>query len=197
MSNYQDAVKATWFVKSEQSNGGYEYVEGTAIRVKGNIWVTCAHCISNWTGKTVLENIKISSGDWKITDLPVRVVDVDWARDLATLRPIPLTSIPKNLAYFEASKNLPKPEDQVGILGYPSSAEHQPPIFMKSNVIRTRGYHGVSRIEIDKPILEGNSGGPVFDEHYKLVGIVVEGATVQKGMNSCIAIDELDHLRKF
>ena len=53
----------------------------------------------------------------------------------------------------------------------------------------------MQRVEIDKPLLQGNSGGPVFDEEYRVVGVVVEGATVTVGMNSCVAATEIAALR--
>ncbi len=197
VQNIEDAIKATWYVNAETHGTSYEVMTGTALRFKGNVWITCAHCISDFSKKKLHAEIYLSSGDWSVTKLYVRVVDVDWSRDLAVLRPIPMTPLPRNLAYFEPSVTLPAPESKLGILGFPSSKEYQPPIFMRARTVRVRGYHGVSRIEIDKPILSGNSGGPVFDENYRLLGIVVEGATVSEGMNSCIAVSEFIKLKKY
>jgi RNA-directed DNA polymerase len=193
----QDAVRATWHLISD------EYVEGTAFRFVDNIWVTCAHCIGSIATKTIYGGIKLSSGDWSSADLDVRVVSVDWDRDLAILRPKPLQAIPRHLPYFVSAKALPAQDDRVGVMGFPSPRPGQPPIFMRARILRCRSKKGISRIEIDKQVLKGNSGGPLFNEDYQVLGVVVEGAAVivkedtyDHGENACISISELSTLDK-
>lgn len=104
---------------------------------------------------------------------------------------MPLEPIPRHLAYFSLSTREVFAQDQVGIYGFPASNEYQPPIFMRARVVRVRHVYSVSRIEIDKQIAKGNSGGPVVDEDYRVIGVVVEGATIETGMNSCISAKEI------
>ena len=144
----------------------------------------------------------MDSGDWRFKDLKVRVVSVDWGRDLAVLRPVPLQQVPRNLPYFVLSPDLPEREQRVGTIGFPAPIPNQPPIFMRARILRCRTKSGVDRIEIDKQILKGHSGGPLFNEHYQVLGVVVEGAAVtvneeniwNHGENACIAIGELGKL---
>lgn len=191
VKSYAEAQSATWFVRSEKIVGDWDLIDGTAFKISGQEWVTCAHCIGNLSTKTVYSKIQLSSGDWEIEQLAVRVVRVDWHRDLAILRPCPLVPLPRHLAYFAIADYVPIQTALLGVIGFPSSNEQQPPIFLRTRVVRTRPISGVLRIEIDKPIQQGNSGGPVFDEKYRVVGVVVEGATVSMGMNSCVAATEI------
>jgi len=195
VKNITDATNATWHLVAKNETGLLE-VSGTAFRLKGNVWVTCAHCAGSLQTKTAYAQIALVSGALKI-ELPVRIVDIEWHLDIAILRPIPMVPTPRNLAYFDVSRGQVVADTRLGVLGFPSSNIYQPPIFMRTRVVRVRAISGVSRVEIDKPILGGNSGGPVFDEHYRLVGIVVEGGTVTEGMNACISASELKHLRRF
>lgn len=192
----QDAINATWYL----TNG--DFFEGTAFRFEGGIWVTCAHCIGDLVSRKLYEDVTLSSGDWSIKDLKVRVASIDWDRDIATLRPLPLNPIPRYLAYFRSAAGLPDQDARVGTIGFPAARLQQPPIFMRARVLRCRTKKGVSRIEIDKQILKGNSGGPLFDENYNVIGIVVEGAAVivkedtwDYGENACVAIGELANLK--
>lgn len=192
----QDAIRATWYTLND------EFIEGTAFRFERNIWVTCAHCVGDMVSKTIYSGNVISSGDWRVRDLKVRVLSIDWDRDLAILRPIPLQPVPRHLPYFAEAKYSPAQEQRVGTIGFPAARLNQPPIFMRARVLRIRTKKAVSRIEIDKQILKGNSGGPLFDEKYLVFGVVAEGAAVavnkdnvwDHGENACISIGELRNL---
>ena len=192
---YADAASATWFVRSESTIGDYDCVDGTAFKIAGQEWVTCPHCIGDLRIKKVRETITLYSHDSTIKPILVRVAKVDWGRDLAILRPQPLELVPRYLAYFEFAKSIPAPATTVGLMGYPSSHERQLPIFLRSKIVRLRMVSGVERVEIDKQIMKGHSGGPVFDENYKVVGVVVEGGTIDVGMNSCVNANEIKKLR--
>jgi len=192
----QDAIRATWYIFND------EYIEGTAFRYEGNIWITCAHCVGDIKTRTVYSGNAISSGDWRVCNLKVRVVSIDWDRDLVILRPIPLQPVPRHLPYFAKAGYIPAQEQRVGTIGFPAVRINQPPIFMRARILRCRTKKMVSRIEIDKQILKGNSGGPLFDEQYLVLGVVAEGAAVavnqeniwDHGENACIAIGEIDSL---
>ena len=191
VKNFPEAQAATWFVRGENQTGEYDVFDGTAIKLAGHEWVTCAHCVGNLKTKTVHSSIYLFSQNKSLGPIGARAVHVDWDRDLAILRPSPLVRVPRHLAYFEVANYVPIAAAVVGVMGYPSSHEHQPPVFFRARVVRTRPLKGVLRIEIDKSIQQGNSGGPVFDDKYRLVGVVVEGATIDEGMNSCVGASEI------
>lgn len=191
-----DADKATWYLTADgPMMGNYDVVNGTAFRYRGNVWITCAHCIGSLKFRTAFPQIVLTrrTGEKVFT----RVVDVDWHRDLAILRPMPLEHIPRDLPFFVPSSSAIRGGDTLGVMGFPSSVENQAPAFMRTDVVRTRAVSGVERIEVDKPIVQGNSGGPIFDLNYRVVGVVVEGASVTSGMNSCVAIREIATLKFF
>lgn len=195
VKTFVEARAATWFIRAENLEGDYDVIDGTAFKILGHEWVTCAHCAGDRRTRTIYQSIHLYSSDGPAVGIGVRVASIDWDRDLAILRPRPMISIPRHLAHFAIAEYSPVAPALVGVMGFPSSQERQPPIFLRSRVVRTRAVSGVQRIEIDKPIQQGNSGGPVFDDDYRVVGVVVEGATVTTGMNSCVAASEIAFLR--
>lgn len=195
VKTHAEAMAATWFVRAEVHEGGYDLIEGTAFKVDGQEWVTCAHCVGDMGKKAVFPSVRLYANDGSGDEISARVAKIDWHRDIAILRPRPMVPVPRHLAYFAIADYSPEPPTVVGVMGFPSSNEGQRPIFLRARVVRSRGVSGVQRVEIDKPLLQGNSGGPVFDEDYRVVGVVVEGATVTAGMNSCVAASEINDMR--
>jgi RNA-directed DNA polymerase len=202
--SFEDAKKATWFIEGEGQLADETHIgqTGTAFRVKEKVWITCAHCVGDFGTRTLFTTIKMTSQSWPKFDFFARVVDVDWDLDLAVLRPQPLELIPNNMAYFEFNSDVYANADaavvgsRIGVMGFPSSLSHQSPIFMRAEIVRVRGVGGVSRIEIDKQLFKGNSGGPIFDESYKVLGVVVEGTMEDRLiLNSCIAISQIGKLK--
>ena len=60
----------------------------------------------------------------------------------------------------------------------------------------SREIEGVDFIQITAPISQGNSGGPLIDEHGKVVGINCKTAAEGQNLNFAIAIHELDRLSR-
>lgn len=143
VQSYEDADRATWYLLAEGSlSNGYDAVNGTAFRFENNVWITCAHCVGSLLLKEVLPQIRLSRREPGVPTIFVRVVDVDWHRDIAVLRPLPMEPVPKSLAYFCRARQLPEREDQVGLMGFPSSIEHHPPGFMRARVVsRLLNFH--------------------------------------------------------
>lgn len=97
-----DADKATWYLTADGPlMGDYDVVNGTAFRYRGNVWITCAHCIGSLKFRTAFPQVVLTRRTGE--KVFARVVDVDWHRDLAILRPMPLEPIPRDLPYFVPS----------------------------------------------------------------------------------------------
>ena len=58
------------------------------------------------------------------------------------------------------------------------------------------GDKGIQKFEIDTQIREGNSGGPVLNKKFEVVGIAAEGARKESGNNAVISINELAKILK-
>lgn len=192
-----DAHRATWYLEAETTDGilPHDCYAATAFRMDSFPgWVTCAHCVGSIEKKAIFGKITLISSDWT-ESIPAQVTKCDWDRDIALLTPIAGNAIPQNAPYFRSIVDEVTNDQRVATIGFASQNLHQPPIFMRARVVRVRMLHGVKLIEIDKAIQKGNSGGALFDENYRVVGMVQEHATKDGGSNACVAINEINTLK--
>jgi len=100
----------------------------------------------------------------------VRKSDLD--RDLAILD---FVGPPPRTATFVQSLEAPQIEDQVVLLGYPNVGPGGTGIVYRGAVIGNFVRFGQPRIQISCEIAAGNSGGPVLDRRYRVIGIAANG----------------------
>lgn len=100
-------------------------------------------------------------------DLPLRVVDVDVANDLALIR-VATASRPIPIAAGEPAKG-----EEVTALGYPIAGALGTELkatFGRVNALS--GLRGDARhLQIDTPLQPGNSGGPILNSRGEVVGV--------------------------
>jgi RNA-directed DNA polymerase len=153
------AKQAVWVIENDDAG------QGTAFYLEGYGLVTCAHCIG--------KNPIIYHPASPTKEIPVTVKSIDPHRDLAVLDlPSELKGLLPLKAYSGPSL-LSRPD--ITLYGYPNHELARPIRIENGKHIRTFPQSAVSYLEITPKIIEGNSGGPVLDENYDVIGIAVRG----------------------
>lgn len=115
------------------------------------------------------------------------VVRMDRRRDVALIK----VSAPKQAA-LALRRTAPQVGEAVFAIGTPLDEKFQGSV-TKGIVSATRTYEGMSYIQSDVVINNGNSGGPLLDEQGAVIGITVSGIDIggaPAGINLFIPIDD-------
>ena len=91
-----------------------------------------------------------------------------------------------------------KVNTKVRIIGYPNYAKGDDPRVTETEVIGLKHYLGIEIYLVEKQIYHGNSGGPVLNENYEVIGIATNGGDMESGgstINGFIPIRELVKLK--
>jgi RNA-directed DNA polymerase len=127
--------------------------------------VTCAHCLG--------ANPFVYHPADHTSQFPVKVVAEDKHRDLAILE---VPSALKNVVPLSLYKgNTPPNGSDISLLGYPNHFAATPLRVEGGKLIRTFSKSAVSYLEISSKIIGGNSGGPVLNDKYQVIGVAVLG----------------------
>lgn len=92
-----------------------------------------------------------------------------------------------------------KVNSQVTIIGYPDYSLGDEPRVTHTEVIGTKKFLGVKIFLVEKNIYHGNSGGPVLNSNFEVIGIATNGGSIDSGgssINGFIPISELTSLAK-
>jgi RNA-directed DNA polymerase len=153
------AKQATWVIESDTD------VQGTAFFVEKYGLVTCAHCIG--------ANPYIYHPADPAKKITVKVMNVDSHRDLAVLDvPSELKTLVPIPFYKGAAL---KDGTEVILFGYPNHYLARPVRIEQGKLIRTFPKSAVMYLEITPKIIGGNSGGPLLNNSYELIGLAVLG----------------------
>ena len=84
------------------------------------------------------------------------------------------------------------------LAGYPERGGEFEPDIREMKVTRTKAISAVEHICVDTPIITGHSGGPIFDEENKVVGIATRGSRYKDSdkttNNAFIKIDTINKI---
>jgi len=171
-------------------DGEVQCAQGTGFYLNGVGWVTCEHVVCDDDGKPHKEIEAFAANDHGHR-YSVTVEHADKHRDIAILS---LTD--KDGTPAKAKVTLDEAPDIhqgqcVTVVGFPAYTVSQPPFIAESNVGTKYTRHGVSVFELTTHQTGGISGGPVVDEHGKLVGMVTKGVVGGMGSNLAVAHNEI------
>lgn len=168
LTPYEICMQSTWVIEGDGNT------QGTAVFVQGHGLVTCAHCLS--------DNPYIYHKDYPAKKFKVSVQTLDKHRDLAILTcEIKMEGIP-------IRPSAPQQHEPIYLVGYPNHAAGRPLRNERGQLISSFPRSGVTMIEVSAKIIEGNSGGPVLDEGYRLLGIA------KSGINSKTPVSQAEFL---
>jgi S1-C subfamily serine protease len=164
--------------------------QGTAFRLRGFGLITCAHVVVDQQEMVV----KRHGGD---PGKRVSVQCLDEDLDLAILR---YDNQGDDAGpEFDASLGSVAREDQIVLLGYPTVGPAVSYIIERGAVTGEYTRFGQHRYSVSCTILHGNSGGPILDRNYRLIGIAANGKSrlAKKGdeLYGVIPVASLEALR--
>jgi RNA-directed DNA polymerase len=159
LSPSEIAKQAVWVIE----NGNGE--QGTAFFADGFGLLTCNHCLG--------PSLKIYHPADHTKTFPVKVIKADPHRDIAILNvPTELSGVVPIPIHAGAA---PADGSPITLLGYPSHHAARPIRIEAGTLLRTYPRSGVSYLEITSKIVGGNSGGPILNENFEVIGIAVLG----------------------
>jgi RNA-directed DNA polymerase len=162
--------------------------QGSGFFLKNFGLITCCHVLQN--------ELHAFRGDEPKKRYKVKTVLEDQDIDLAVLR---TRFVPKH--FLEAEFREPKKGEQVYLCGFPNYSPGTTEITASAQIIGSRIHFKFRRYLLDKPIVAGNSGGPVIDMSGKVIGVAATGISDRSDGNpqeqfGVIPIRHLMSLRK-
>ncbi|MEE4716252.1 trypsin-like peptidase domain-containing protein [Pseudomonas alliivorans] len=183
-----------WVIEiNEEINGKLFISQGSAFLIDGRLLVTCEHVLAesfnDGVRVEVNECLIRRMGDENIYEAKVIIRSKDL--DIAVLK---IVDPPAGLEVFSL-EDIKEPNigDRVAVLGFPNFKEGSNDVgVLKCRLTNKYPLSGVMHSEVDKTLYSGNSGGPVVNTSYHVVGIAAQGAAGNpEGKNSFIRVSEL------
>lgn len=189
-----NAINSLWVIESGD-NDEADY-QGSGFLLNNVGIVTCAHVVSE--NKQILKNISAFKCTNPTETFKIKVNRICHHRDVAicefvnddAANPPPNNCIDK----ASTSANL---QDKVKLLGFPAYSTGSSHYIADSKVAKTYLIGAIPMFEIDKMIRAGNSGGPILNTNFEVVGIATQGANKDTGNNGCLHISELEAVENY
>lgn len=155
---YSQAVKSVFLVTAGESIG-------TGFTISSSDVVTAAHVVKDGS------DVAIVTPDGR--SVKVTVVAVDERRDLALLR---VTGAPF-ASSLTLAQDLPATGAQIAIIGCPLDPELCGTLTTGIVSFSARPISGVTHVQVDAAVNNGNSGGPILNLAGQVVGVAVAKLT--------------------
>jgi RNA-directed DNA polymerase len=150
-----DVMKALWVLESDRG-------QGTGFMLQSHGLVTCAHVIG--------PNMEAYQPSDPTKRYSVEVLRSDEHRDLAILE---IAAHP--VAVLIEAKAPIGVGQAVVVAGFPNHGPGGTGARTKTHITRIQPRHGVRHFYLANPIQSGNSGGPVLNHAFQVIGIAARG----------------------
>lgn len=150
--------RALWIVESETQ-------QGTAFMLKGYGLITCSHLLDSACYAYKAESpdkhfpVKIIAKGEDTLDLAILKIETNEDDSL----------VPGTINHGEA-------DIEIVLAGYPDFAKGRSKIVDRGRILGWHSFYKPPRFFISRPIIYGNSGGPVLDLANKVVGVAIRGS---------------------
>jgi len=186
------ASESLWVIEcySGKDKEAIFFAQGTGFRLESGQLITCEHVVCDKNGSPYNEIIAYK---WNkpTNQYSVAVLKSDRHRDIAICRILPPAAGSIDEEGIDLTAGSVSVGGDVFILGYPNHKAGKPHDHIQAKVTSVYPDRAIKKFNVDKVIVKGTSGGPVFDLNYSLVGIVGEGTGEGVGQNAVIQISEL------
>lgn len=182
------------------------YLQGTAFVLSGGRLVTCAHLFNKFIDSDNPDDfsdlkINVFKAHEQSKKVEVELCHINGHLDIAVLKfPDALTKTRKDLIadYFQVEKDKELAQGElVLVLGNPDIKLGTAGVgAFWANVTNNHTHKGVRTVEIDKDIKDGNSGGPVLNSDFKVVGVAAKGPGGGNVSSLFVQISHLDYFYK-
>jgi hypothetical protein len=151
-------------------------IQGTAFNLAGFGLLTCDHCVRNQADSTFFNDLIIYHPQNLSKTVRVEVKKGHRHIDLAILEIVPAnaTFLDKGLEMGDSDSM--KQLAPVAVAGYPNFRPGDSGYITEGQVTGFRTISAIKNILVSNVLVEGNSGGPAFDLHGRVIGVAVTGA---------------------
>jgi len=166
--------------------------QGTAFLLDGVGLVTNQHVISGVSKSMAPHMISFTrAGD--DTEIAAELILSDVKADLAIFHPGPMfEKIPR---LRKADKEAIRPMDPILSIGFPKHRDGAAHYITRGNTTQLRRQVDLDLWLVDVPLIEGNSGGPIFNDSMEVIGVASRGAAqnnLQTALYGFIPIQSLN-----
>ncbi len=194
VTNYTRTISAIKiFPTQSYNNANSPQWSGTGFAINNGYIATNYHVVEG------AKNIKVKGikGNFDI-EYSARVACVDKMNDLAIIKIEDKKCKDLGVIPYKIKADASNVGEEIFVLGYPLTATMGDEIKLTTGVISAKtGFKGNAALyQISAPIQPGNSGGPLFDSHGNLIGIVNAKHKDAENVSYAIKVSYLLNLMK-
>ncbi|WPN63500.1 reverse transcriptase domain-containing protein [Pseudomonas sp. P9_35] len=169
-----------------------DYSQGTAFLLDGVGIVTNQHVVSG-VSKTMAPHMLTFTRSEDKTKITAELILSDVKADLAIFHPgSQLQKIPR---LRKAEKEVIRPMEPILSIGFPKHRDGAAHYITRGSTTQLRRHVDLDLWLVDVPLIEGNSGGPIFNDSMEVIGVASRGVAqnnIQAALYGFIPIESLN-----